>query len=343
MIVDRTAILSPAAMRPSAGAILPGAAPASLSLPPWLSALVSAEGAGKPLSYLSRHSRSFRFAARFLPPAEARRTAEVYAWCRFTDDLVDAAGDAPREALEARLEDWRDLSRRAYEGESSGLPLVDAPMQALARAGAPFRYADELIEGMRMDLRPTAYPDMKSLEVYTYRVAGTVGQWLTELAGLRSPWVLARAADLGHAMQLTNILRDVGEDLARGRIYLPADAMRRHGISPADLAEGRRWRGRPPAAWRGLMEELLEAAESRYAAAFKGIPLLPGYFQRPVLVSALVYREIHAALRRNGYDNFNLRAASTPGRKLVIGLQAYWLLPSLRALFPTRPEISYAG
>jgi phytoene synthase len=307
-------------------------------LPAWLFPLARAEGAGDPLGYLGRHSRSFRFACRFLPPAECRRTAEVYAWCRFTDDLVDAAGSAAPEIVEARLEDWRSLSRRVYDGLSTGLPLVDAPMHAMARAGVPFRYAEELIEGMRMDIRPRAYRDMDELELYTYRAAGTVGQWLTELAGVRSPWVLARAADLGHAMQLTNILRDVGEDSARGRVYLPLDALRRHGLDADDLAADRRWLGRPPAAWRDLMEEMLGAAEARYAEAFKGIPFLPDYFQRPVLVSALVYREIHAVLRRNGYDNFNLRAASTPGRKLSLGLQAYWLLPSLHALYPARPE-----
>lgn len=313
------------------------------TLPDWLAEASRTGGAGNPLGYLGRHSRSFRFAARLLPPAEARRVAEVYAWCRFTDDLVDVATGDPPEVLEARLQDWLDLSRAAYAGEASGLPLVDSPMRAMASAGVPFRYAGELIEGMRMDLRFETYPDLDALEAYTWRVAGTVGQWLTELSGVHSPWVLARAADLGHAMQLTNILRDVGEDLGRGRLYLPLDALRRHGLEPGDLAARGLRRDRLPPGWRGLIEELLEAAEARYASAFKGIPFLPGYFQRPVLVSALVYREIHAALRRNGYDNLNLRAVSTPGRKLAIGLQAYWLLPSLKALFPARQEISYAG
>src|SRR5690606_18792812 len=163
---------------------------------------------------------------------------------------------------------------------------------------------------------------------------GVVGQWLTEMVGVRSPWALACAADLGHAMQLTNILRDVGEDWNRGRLYLPLDVLARHGLSPSDLGNAGRWNGKPPRAYRDLMEEMIGVAEGRYRRALQGIPALPGYFQRPVLVAALVYRRIHAGLRKNGYDNFGKRAHSDWRDKLLIGVKALWLLPSIRDLFP---------
>jgi phytoene synthase len=155
---------------------------------------------------------------------------------------------------------------------------------------------------------------------------------------VKDPWVLARAADLGHAMQLTNILRDVGEDLGRGRLYLPLDRMAAHGLTPADLEAAGGWGGSPPAAYRALMEELMEFAECRYQRAFQAIPALPRYFQRPVLVAALAYRGIHTALRRNGYDNIGRRAYTTPADKLRIAVKACWMPSSLRELFPARPH-----
>lgn len=301
---------------------------------PWITSLTSSQSLKDPIGFLAKNSRSFRFAARFLPEKEARQVAEVYAYCRLTDNLVDEAHGVEAHELEARLNEWESLSRQAYAGISTGITILDIPLRHMGEQGVPFTYAAELIEGMRMDIRPRLYANLGELEVYTYRAAGVVGQWLTELVGIKNPWVLARAADLGHAMQLTNILRDVGEDHARGRIYLPEDAMARHGFNAENL--GRNWAGKslPPPAYGNLMEELMAAAERRYQMAFQGIPSLPGFFQRPSLLSALVYREIHSALRKNRYDNFRLRAHSSTIDKLGLGLRSLWMLPFIRNLFP---------
>jgi phytoene synthase len=287
-----------------------------------------------PIAYLALHSRSFRFATRFMSGGEARRIAEIYAFCRFTDDLVDRADGVPPEELEARLDRWEALAEAAYAGAATGWPLLDAPIGGMGKAGIPFAYARALIDGMRMDLRPRRYATLAELEVYTYRAAGTVGQWLAERAGVKDAWALARAADLGHAMQLTNILRDVGEDLARGRLYLPLDLLAKHGLPPDGLANAAARGGEPPEAYRALMEELMGLAERRYQRAFQAIPALPRSFQRPVLVAALVYRGIHAAIRRNGYDNLSRRAHTGLADKLRIGVKATWMLASLRELFP---------
>lgn len=301
----------------------------------WIKDLTGGRSLKDPIGFLAKNSRSFRFAARFLPQVEARQVAEVYSFCRLTDNLVDEAQGVEMDELEDRLGEWEELAGQAYRGVTTGISILDIPLGHMGKQGVPFKYASELIAGMRMDVRPRHYANLGDLEVYTYRVAGAIGQWLTELVGIRNPWVLARAADLGHAMQLTNILRDVGEDLGRGRVYLPVDALARHGFEPGTFSSG--WGGKrlPPKAYGALMEELMTAAERRYRTAFMGIPSLPEFFQRPSLVSALVYREIHTSLRRNGYDNFRFRAQSSTLAKLGIGLRAMWILPSMRNLYPS--------
>ncbi len=313
-----------------------------MKTPDWLKTLLKQNGAEDPIGYLASNSRSFRFATRFLPSVQAREIAEVYAFCRFTDDLVDKETQLSIPLLHERLDEWECLARLAFMGNTTGVPLLDAPMSRMAEQGIRFSYVEELMEGMRMDLEPRQYGTIRELEQYTYRVAGVVGKWLTELSGVKNPWALERAADLGHAMQLTNILRDVGEDWEKGRLYLPLDALKRHGLSQKDIGAISVAKSAIPLAYKHLMEDLLGMAEKRYQMAFQGIPSLPEYFQRPVLVAALVYREIHSALRQNKYDNFKLRAHSSGTAKVTIGLRAFWLLPCIRDLFPaseTTPRI----
>lgn len=277
--------------------------------------------------YFSRNSRSFAFAARFFPEPAARTVGRVYAYCRVTDDLVDRADDEASAA--AVLDEWVDLSRRAYEGGSTGIALLDETMGEMALAGVPFVYASELAEGMRMDLRREMYPTSAALRVYTHRVAGVVGMWLTEQFGVRDAATLSRAAEMGHAMQLTNILRDVGEDARAGRIYLPQDAMRRHGVTADELRE--MCGGRPISqSYMHLVDELMRAADGAYDLAFAAIPRLPAFFQRPVAVAAGVYRGIHREIRRNGYDNLRRRAHTSSAAKALLAVRALYDLRSAR-------------
>jgi 15-cis-phytoene synthase len=281
-------------------------------------------------AYFARHSRSFHFAARFFPPEERARIARVYAYCRVTDDLVDQPDPAvPAEAI---LEEWLRLSRLAYQGESTGLGLLDEVMGEMAEHGVPFRYAAELVEGMRMDLRRERYPTLEALRGYTYRVASVVGVWVTELAGVRQGDVLERAASLGHAMQLTNILRDVGEDWRAGRLYLPADLLERHGLAEQDIAAMHEGRRPIDARYRAVLEELMEVAEQEYGRAFAAIPSLPVPFQRPVAVAARVYRGIHGEIRRIGYDNLRQRAHTSVPTKLALASLALWDLRTARSI-----------
>ena len=280
--------------------------------------------------YFSANSRSFSFAARFFPPRAAQKVARVYAYCRVTDDLVDRADDLGAAEREEVLDEWIALSRRAYGGERTGVELVDGVMGEMASAGVPFAYAAELGEGMRMDLRRETYPTAAALRVYTYRVAGVVGMWLTELFGVRDAATLQRAGAMGHAMQLTNILRDVGEDGRAGRIYLPADLMARHGITPDALLSMCRGEAGIPAAYGQLLEALMRDADESYARAFEAVPRLPAFFQRPVAVAAHVYRGIHAEIRRNGHDNLRLRAHTGAATKAMLATRALWELRAAR-------------
>lgn len=269
--------------------------------------------------FFGRNSRSFQFAARLFPAEDRERVARVYAFCRVTDDLVDRPGEGDAEAM---LDEWVELSRRAYRGELSGIAFLDAVMGDAARAGVPLTYAEELAEGMRMDLRGRSYASLDELREYTFRVASVVGLWLTELFGVRDPWALERAAALGHAMQLTNILRDVGEDARRGRVYLPLDLLDRHGLSPAVVRRMAAGHAPMPAAYPELTEELLRTAEADYREAFAAIPCLPTAAQPPVAVAAFVYRGIHEEIRRRGYDNLRFRARTSATTKLRLASQA---------------------
>ncbi|HSW30281.1 MAG TPA: squalene/phytoene synthase family protein [Longimicrobiales bacterium] len=270
-------------------------------------------------TYFGRHAKTFRFASRFFPREEASLIAGVYAFCRFTDDLVDAPGDAvPADVVEAWLEAWSQMARSAFEGHATGVPLLDVVMGEAGRRGVSWRYPDALMAGVGMDLTRSRYPDWGALEEYTFGVAGAVGGWVTQLLGIHDEALLARAHALGHGMQLTNIARDVGEDWARGRVYLPLELLREHGLAPADIGALAQARGPLPCSWRTMIEALLERAEERYDEAWPGIRALPGWYRRPVAVAAQAYRGIHAELRRSGYDNLRRRASTGASAKLIL-------------------------
>jgi phytoene synthase len=266
---------------------------------------------------MNRYARSFSFAARLFPAADRRRVADVYAVCRLTDEIADDARDVA--SAEAELDDWLGLCRAAYDGQTTGIAFVDRAMHDASRSGVPFTWLEELVEGMRMDLRNERYETLSDLEHYCYRVASVVGLWLTRMFGVREPAVLERAEALGRAMQLTNILRDVGEDVSRGRVYLPRELLRSHGVTVDDVHAMANGAPLHPA-WPALMEELIAAAERDYALAFDAMPDLPGFFARPVAVAAEVYRGIHDSLRSNGFDNFRFRAHTSRTRKIRLAL-----------------------
>jgi phytoene synthase len=253
----------------------------------------------------------------------------VYAWCRYTDDIVDRSHDDSGRVA-GQLAEWLERSRAAYHGCSSGIDLVDRVMGEAAEGGIPFTYPSELVAGVRSDLFFRRFHDVADLGRYTYRVAGVVGRWLTQLFGVHDAWVLDRAERLGHAMQLTNILRDVGEDWDRGRVYVPLSMLRAHGFVPNDIGMLRLSVRPVDAHYRALMEELIAVAEREYDTALEAIPLLPSSFRRSVAVAAAVYRAIHNEVRKNGYDNLTRRAVTSRPRKLRLAAAAMISLGRVR-------------
>ena len=282
--------------------------------------LPALQGLANPEEYLASHSRSFRFAASIMAKPDRARIARVYAWCRYTDNLVD--DDVGTDLAERRLDLWLRCSWEAFDGRESGIDLVNRVMGEMAERDIPFAYAHDLVRAMQSDLHFTTYADLEALRVYTYRAAGVVGRWLTELHGVRDPWMLERATALGEAMQLTNILRDVGEDLERGRMYLPKTELVRVGLSAGEIEAMRHGGRRIDASYRALIESLMCVADAGYERADEAIHHLPKDFRRAAAVSSAVYRGIHGAIRRNGYDNIRRRAYTSRPRKAMLALNA---------------------
>ncbi|MEX0821388.1 MAG: carotenoid biosynthesis protein [Rhodothermales bacterium] len=345
-------------MDPSSGT--PGRAGPSQALSFVRNRAAEAGSMAAPVDFFAAHSRSFSFASRWFERGERRLIAGLYAFCRTTDDFVDR-GDADAAVVAARLEAWAALVEQAYATGDSGIPWLDAVMSASADRGAPIDLAHELIEGVRMDLVHVRMQTWEDLDLYMYRVASVVGIWMCYLFGVRDPDAHAQAAALGKAMQLTNILRDVGEDLAEDRVYLPREVLDRYGLTEevlrayAGLASPGPESGLPawtrsvngsspaeavPAAYRAMMHEMIGRAEALYEVAKPGLSALPETFGRAAAVASSVYRGIHAEVVRNGYDNLRRRAVTSPPRKLLLAGRALWELNAAKSALAPRTRLS---
>lgn len=272
----------------------------------------------------AKHSKSFYFATRFFPPRLAKSAHAVYWFCRHTDDLVDEC--LTLEQGRRDLETWARAVESAFRGEPIEHPVLAAFMDAKRRHAIPDEYPLELIEGMRMDLEKTRYDDFDGLRLFCYRVASVVGLMMSHAIGF-GEGALPYAVDLGIAMQLTNILRDIGEDLDRGRIYLPGGEMARFGYTEDMFA--RRERNDE---FRALMRFQCGRARAYYAASSPGIPLLSPDGRFAVKVASDVYREILARIEQSDYDVFDRRAYVPAGRKYWITLRGM-AVPAWRRLW----------
>lgn len=255
-------------------------------------------------------SKSFYFATRFFPAHLARAAHAVYWFCRHTDDLADEAVSVEQGRRD--IDAWEDALRGALEGGSCDHPVLIAFVATVRAYGIPAEHAFELIEGMRMDLNGTRYETFQELRLFCYRVASVVGLMMSHVIGYRDP-ALTYAVDLGIAMQLTNILRDVGTDLQLGRVYLPGEEMRRFGYSESELRGHVR-----NEAFRELMRFQIERARGYYTRALPGVALLDPEGRFAVQVAADVYREILGRIEEADYEVFTRRAVVPARRK-------YWL------------------
>ncbi len=253
---------------------------------------------------------SFYYSFLFLPPERRRAITALYAFCREVDDVVDDPIDST--VARAKLAWWREEIAAAFAGTPQH-PVARALAPVVASYGLPQAHFQTVIDGMTMDLERSRYSDFPELEKYCHRVAGTVGLMSAEIFGYANPATRQYARDLGIAFQLTNIVRDVGEDARRGRIYLPQDELARHGVTETGLLKGESGAG-----FRALIAQEVSRARTWYDRAIGALPAEDACAQRPGLVMAAIYRALLDQVARDGYRVLDHRIALTPLRKLWI-------------------------
>ncbi|ACL23855.1 phytoene/squalene synthase family protein [Chloroflexus aggregans] len=260
---------------------------------------------------IRRHSKSFFFSTQFLPPPQRRAVRALYAFCRTTDDTVDMARTDPARALA----EWVRVARRPCLDTAH--PVLLAWADTCQRYNLSPHLIDELLAGVAMDLTISRYATFADLWLYCYRVASVVGMLVIGITGA-APGATPYAIKLGVALQLTNILRDVGEDANRGRVYLPIDELARFGLTADDIL-ARVYDER----FIALMKFQIERTHRLYDESWPGIALLPPEVRLAVAAAARVYRGILDKIVANRYDSYNHRAYLSL-REKVARLPGIW-------------------
>ena len=260
------------------------------------------------------HSKSFYFASALLPEEKRSAVRALYAFCRTVDDIVDESTDAERES---RLDYWR---RMVETGSHADNDLVAAAWaDTLARYHIPRHYALQLIDGVNRDLFQARYQTFDELATYCYGVASTVGLMSMYIVGFQSNTAVPYAIKLGVALQMTNILRDVGEDYRNGRLYLPREELAFHGIREQDIAEGRVTDN-----WRQFMKFQIERTRHLYKDSWEGVKLLEREGQLAIGAASVFYQGILDDIEKHDYDVFTRRAGLSAMGK-VSRIPALWL------------------
>ena len=259
---------------------------------------------------------SFYYGFRFLDVRRRRAIMALYAFCREVDDAVDECTDPGVAAM--KLAWWRGEVEAMYAGRPTH-PVTQALAAVLPEVNLPAEQLQEIIDGMEMDLRLARYPDFRTLNLYCYRVASVVGLLAAQIFGYTDRRTQKYAHDLGLAFQLTNIIRDVGEDARRGRIYLPQDELARFGVPEADIL-ARRHSDR----FAELMRFQAQRAQDTYDRALGELPAVDRKAQRPGLMMAAIYRALLDEIVKDGCRVLTHRVSLPPARKLWLAAQA-WL------------------
>ena len=259
---------------------------------------------------------SFYYSFLFLPPERRRAITAVYAYCREVDDVVDEVSDAT--AAEATLAWWRTEIAQLFDGH---------PTHPVTRALQPFiggelgiseQRLSAVLDGMQVDLRQNRFLDYSALQRYAHLVAGVVGEMSAGIFGYRDPQTLQYAARLGLALQLINILRDVGDDARRGRIYLPVDEMQRFAVKASDVLAARYVEGFVP-----LMRYQAERARATYQEALALLPAVDRKAQRPGLMMGAIYSALLTEIEHEDFQVLHQRIALTPLRKLWLAWRTW--------------------
>ena len=252
----------------------------------------------------AQHSRTFSMASALLPYEKRRAARALYAFCRISDDLVDR----PEPGAFDKLMDWQERSLCPHPAEGDLVALAWADTRASYRI--PRRYAEQLIEGVSRDLVQNRYENFEDLSAYCYSVASTVGLMAMHIIGFAGRKAVPYALKLGVALQLTNILRDVGEDWRAGRVYLPQQELAEFGLNEEDLR-----RGQVTARWQAFMRFQIDRNRQLYEEAAPGISLLEGDGRLAISAAADLYQAILDDIEAHQYNVFTRRAfVSTWGK-----------------------------
>lgn len=258
---------------------------------------------------------SFYYSFLFLPPPRRRAITALYAFCREVDDTVDECTDTM--VARTKLQWWRKEIAAMQAGNPSH-PVTLALQPHLVPYSLDTQHMMAIIDGMEMDLDQTRYLDYAGLQKYCWHVAGVVGILSASIFGYTDSRTLAYAEQLGLAFQLTNIIRDVGEDARIGRIYLPINELQQFGVTAADLLNARH-----SPDFERLMAFQVERAQAAYDRAFGLLPSADRRAQRPGLMMAAIYRAVLHEIERDGYPVLKQRISLTPIRKLWLAWRTY--------------------
>jgi len=259
---------------------------------------------------------SFYYSFKFLTAERRRAITALYAFCREVDDVVDECSD--EGVARTTLAWWRNEVAAIYGGTPQH-PVAQALAPLVRQFNLPQEHLLEIIDGMEMDLNQHQYADFKSLQLYCYRVASVVGLLAAEIFGYSDRKTLKYAHDLGIALQLTNIIRDVGEDARRGRIYLPQDEMAQFGVHTNDILDLKETE-----AFHKLMQLQIKRAQQYYDQALAQLPRADRKPQRAGLMMAAIYRTTLEEVANSGCHVLRERVTLPPLRKLWLALKT-WL------------------
>ena len=262
----------------------------------------------------AEHSKSFHFASGLLPEEKRSAVRALYAFCRTVDDIVDESTDDERES---QLDYWRGMVENAsfLDGDLVAAAWADT----LTRYHIPRHYALQLIDGVNRDLTQSRYQTFEELATYCYGVASTVGLMSMYIVGFSSNDAVPYAIKLGVALQMTNILRDVGEDFQNGRLYLPREELAFYGIREQDIADGRVTEN-----WRQFMKFQIERTRQLYEESWQGVKMLEREGQFAIGAASVFYQGILDEIEKNDYDVFTQRANLSAIGK-ISKVPALWL------------------
>lgn len=259
---------------------------------------------------------SFYYAFLFLPPDRRRAITALYAFCREVDDVVDETSEA--SVARMKLAWWRTQVEQLFETGTADHPVMRALAPHIQPFGITAARMHAIIEGMEMDLDQHQYADWASLKTYCWHAAGVVGELSASIFGYTQPRTLVYADKLGLAFQLTNIIRDVGDDARRGRIYLPTEDLQRFNVQPDEILN-REYSDR----FVDLMRFQTQRARECYREAMKALPDEDRRAQRPGLMMAAIYHALLQEIERDNWDVLDQRIALTPIRKFWLAWKTW--------------------